>query len=91
MEINEIIRLEVTSFSLSSLPQVRSIASIPFLTDYFSNLNISNDEGSLAYLAWRLRFLVEYFEIDKFGPRLFSHSPIVSGMLHFHALSSSRQ
>lgn len=91
MEINEIIRLEVTSFSLSSLPQVRSIASIPFLTDYFSNLNISNDEGSLAYLAWRLRFLVEHFEIDKFGPRLFSHSPIVSGTLQCHALSSSRQ
>lgn len=33
MEINEIIRLEVTSFSLSVLPQVRSIASMPVLTD----------------------------------------------------------
>lgn len=53
MEINKIIRLEVTSFSLSILPQVRSIASIPFLTDDFSNLNISSDGGSIASLAWR--------------------------------------
>lgn len=53
MEINEIIRLEVTSFSLSILSQVRSIASILFLTDYFSNLNLSNDGGSLVSLAWR--------------------------------------
>jgi len=51
MEINEIIRLEVTSSSLSFLPQVRSIASILFLTDYFSDLNISSDGGSLASLA----------------------------------------
>lgn len=52
-EINEIIGLEVTSFNLSILPQVRSIASIPFLTDYFSNLNISSDGGSIPSLAWR--------------------------------------
>lgn len=60
MEINEIIRLEVTSFSLSILLQVRSIEPILFLADYFSNLNISNDGSSLASLFRdKLRFLVQ--------------------------------